>query len=602
MPQENDSGAGQAQAPERNRSRSLSPLLALKNYLFRYPWLITLALIALFVAAATMLAIPLGVRRMIDHGFSAGNAGFIDNYFSVMILIGLVLAAASAGRFYCVQLLGERVVADIRADVFRHLTRLSPAFYEQTHSGEVMSRLTADTTQIKTATGSMASQALRNSIMLLGSVTMMILTSPKLSLMVLIAIPLIVLPLVGIGRLVRKRSRHAQDTLADASAYASENLGALRTMQAFTHEKTVVGKFANAVDVALEAARSRLVARAILTALVIFLVFASIVGILWFGASDVFTGDMSGGRLSQFVLYAVFAAGSVGELSEVWGEVQQAAGAAERLMELMAVEPEIKSPETPTPLPTPPIGEISFDKVSFSYPTRPNDHAIDDMSLSISAGETVAFVGPSGAGKSTIFSLILRFYDVKSGTISIDGVRVQDADLHELRERIALVPQDPALFAETVFENIAYGTEGARRDDVEKAAKAAFAHDFILELPEGYDTKLGERGVTLSGGQRQRIAIARAILRDAPILLLDEATSALDTESEKVVQAALDHVMAGRTTLVIAHRLSTVQQADRIFVIDKGEIVEIGAHDDLVQNGGVYSRLAERQFSDVAAQ
>lgn len=587
---------------EKNQKKSLQPLLALTDYVLRYPWLVTLALLALVLSAAMMLAIPLGVRRMIDLGFSQDNAGFVDQYFFLMIFIGLVLALASASRFYCVNLLGERVVADLRADVFRHLTRLSPAFYEQTHSGEVMSRLTADTTQIKTAAGVAASQALRNLIMLFGSVFMMIWTSPKLSLLVVFAIPLIVLPLVGYGRMVRKRSRLAQDTLADASAYAAENLGALRTMQAFTHEGRVNSKFARAVNIALEAARSRLVARAILTALVIFLVFASIVGILWYGASEVFAGGMTGGHLSQFVLYAVFAAGAVGELSEVWGEVQQAAGAAERLTELMSVEPEISSPSSPVALPQPALGTIAFNNVTFTYPSREDRPALDSLSFEVETGETIAFVGPSGAGKSTVFNLILRFYDAREGEVFVDGVRVNDADLDALRKRIALVPQDPALFADTILENISYGSEGATRSEVEEAARAALAHDFISEMPEGYDTKVGERGVTLSGGQRQRIAIARALLRDAPILLLDEATSALDAESEKLVQTALDHVMKGRTTLVIAHRLATVQRADRIFVIDDGKIVEMGTHKSLIAEGGTYSRLAALQFTEHAAE
>lgn len=586
---------------EQSRTQSLKPLAALKDYILHYPWLVFFSLVALFVAAGTMLVIPLGVRRMIDNGFSAGDVGFVDNYFGVMILIGALLAVASASRAYCVQLLGEKVVADIRADVFSHLTALSPAFYDKTHSGEVMSRLTADTTQIKTAAGVAISQALRNLIMLIGSVSMMVWTSPKLSLMVVIAIPLIVLPLVGYGRLVRKRSRHAQDTLADASAYASENLGALRTMQAFTHEQSVIAKFARAVEISLEAARARLVARAFLTAGVIFLVFASIAGILWYGAADILSGSMTAGELSQFVIFAVLAAGAVGEMSEVWGEVQQAAGAAERLMDLKTKVPLILSPDSPTPMPTPARGEIVFDTVSFAYPTRQGDAALDQVSFSIRPGEHVAFVGPSGAGKSTIFNLILRFYDTSAGTISLDGVPVKDADIRDLRKRIAMVPQETVLFAESVHENICYGRDDVSRSDVEAAAKSAFAHDFIMELPDGYDTKLGERGVTLSGGQRQRIAIARAVLRDAAVLLLDEATSALDTESEQLVQKALDHVAEGRTTLVIAHRLSTVQQADRIFVIDDGTIVETGTHKSLVQTGGVYSRLAELQFADGAA-
>ena len=580
---------------------SLRPLLALKPYVLRYRGMIAAALAALIVSAAATLAVPLAVRRMIDVGFSGVEPGLVDKYFATLLGVGLVLAIASAARFYCVNWLGERVVADIRTDIFKHLTGLSPAFYETAHSGEVMSRLTADTTQIKAAASTTISQALRNIVILVGAVAMMIVTSPKLSLLVLIAIPVIVLPLVAYGRAVRSLSREAQDSLAHASAYASESLSQVRVLQAFTHERAASARFAGAVELAFGAAKVRTKARAGLTALAIFLIFASVVGILWYGAQDVLAGTMTGGRLGQFVLYAVFAAAATGELSEVWGEINQAAGAAERLGELLAVQSAIKSPPRPVPLPEPPRGEISFRDVTFHYPSRPATSALNGVSFRAKSGERVAIVGPSGAGKTTIFALLLRFYDPQKGTVSVDGVPVNQADLHELRARFAIVPQEPALFADTVAANIGYGVGEASRAEIEKAARAAFAHDFIAGLPQAYDTVLGEGGVTLSAGQRQRIAIARAVLRDAPILLLDEATSALDSESETLVQRALDAIMQGRTTLVIAHRLATVTRADRILVLDQGRLVEEGTHQSLLGNGGIYARLAELQFATDAA-
>ena len=539
------------EAIEAGRRRSLQPLKAIVPYIMRYPIMLGLAGVAMVVSAMAMLVVPTAVRRMIDLGFGGRDGGFINQYFMVIILIGAVLAVASASRFYLVNWLGERVVSDVRADVFRHLSTLGPAFFEKTHSGELMSRLSADTTLIKSASGSSISQAVRNTIMLTGAMTMMFITSQRLSMIVLAVIPLIVLPLIAYGRVVRRLSRVAQDELADASAYAAENLGAVRTMQAFGHEHHVVARFANAVERAFDAANSRLKARAGLTGMAFFLVVASIVGVLWYGASMVVTGEMTGGRLSQFVLYALFAGGALAELSEVWGEISQAAGAAERLTELLAVVPEIQSPAHPLALPVPARGEIVFDDVRFAYPSRPDTHALDAVSFKVAPGETVAIVGPSGAGKSTILNLILRFYDVSSGTVRVDGVAVGAAEVAELRGRMALVPQEVALFADTVTENIRYGTPDATDDQVEAAARKAQADTFIRALPLGYETRLGERGVTLSGGQRQRIALARAILRDAPILLLDEATSALDAENEVLVQKALDGVMAGRTTIVI---------------------------------------------------
>ncbi|HKA47588.1 MAG TPA: ABC transporter transmembrane domain-containing protein [Methyloceanibacter sp.] len=582
-------------------SASLRPLLSLKPYLLRYKGMIAASLVALIVSAAATLAVPLAVRRMIDVGFSGIEPSLVDKYFATLLGVGLVLALASAARFYCVNWLGERVVADIRADIFKHLTGLSPAFYETVQSGEVMSRLTADTTQVKAAASTTISQALRNVVILIGAVVMMIITSPRLSLLVLIAIPLIVLPLFAYGRAVRSLSREAQDSLAHASAYASESLGQVRVLQAFTHERVASARFAGAVERAFAAAKARTKARAGLTALAIFLVFASVVGILWYGAQDVLAGTMTGGRLGQFVLYTVLAAAAMGELSEVWGEINQAAGAAERLGELLAVQSEIESPTRPVVMPMPPRGEIAFRDVTFHYPSRPAISALNVVSFRVRPGERVAIVGPSGAGKTTIFALLLRFYDPQKGTVAVDGVPVNEVNLQDLRARFAVVPQEPALFADTVAANIGYGVDEASRSDLEKAARAAFAHDFIAALPRGYDTMLGEGGVTLSAGQRQRVAIARAVLRNAPILLLDEATSALDSESETLVQRALDAIMQGRTTLVIAHRLATVTRADRILVLDEGRLVEEGTHQSLLGNGGIYARLAELQFATDAA-
>ena len=590
------------QAEREVKRASLKPLLALKPNLLRHKGMLAAAFVALIVSAGATLAVPMAVRRMIDLGFSGIEPDLIDKYFATLVGIGLILALASAARFYCVNWLGERVVADIRRDVFKHLTGLSPAFYEVSHSGEVMSRLTADTTQIKAAASTVISQALRNLLLLIGATVMMVVTSPKLSLAVLIAIPVIVVPLVAYGRSVRALSRRAQDTLAQASAYASESLAQVRVLQAFTHEKAAAVRFGEAVERSFGAADARVKARAGLTAIAIFLTFASVVGVLWYGAQDVLSGIMTGGRLSQFVLYALLAAASMGELSEVWGEISQATGAAERLGELVQVRSEIKSPTRPKALPVPPRGEVAFRDVSFSYPLRPETSALSQVSFRIAPGERVALVGPSGAGKTTIFALLLRFYDPNRGTVEVDGVPANEAELAALRARFALVPQETALFADTVAANIAYGAEKAGRSEIEAAAKAAFAHDFIAALPQGYETMLGEGGVTLSAGQRQRIAIARAVLRNAPILLLDEATSALDSESETLVQRALEKIMEGRTTLVIAHRLATVIRADRILVFDHGRLVEEGTHQTLIDRGAVYARLAELQFAPDAAE
>ncbi len=581
---------------EVKRRASLKPLSALKPYILAHPKMLLAAGVAMVVSALAMLTVPMAVRRMIDEGFSGASAASINKSFIALILIGAVLACASAARFYFVNWLGERVVADLRRDVFKHLLTLGPDFYDTTRSGEIMSRLTADTTLLKSASGSSLSQASRNTIMLIGALSMMLLTSASLTSLVALAIPAIVLPLMAAGRMVKKKSRVAQDVLADASAYAQENLGAIRTLKAAAAERTVGGRFAAASEEAFEAARERLTSRAALTATTILMVVVSVVGVLWYGATRVVAGELSGGVLGQFILYALFAGGAMAELSEVWGELSQASGAAERLQEILAIKPAIRAPETPVTLPEPARGEIAFEDVSYSYPSRPDTSALDRLSFQVRAGERVAIVGASGAGKSTVFSALLRFFDPTHGTVRVDGIDVRQVDPEMLRRRTAVVPQDISLFAASVADNIAYGAEGAPRAAIEAAARAAEADEFINALPHGFDTKVGERGLTLSGGQRQRIAIARAVLRDAPILLLDEATSALDAESEAAVQRALDGIMRGRTTLVIAHRLATVQKADRILVMDNGQIVESGTHETLVAKGGIYARLAALQF------
>ena len=587
-----------APAADAAQNRGLRPLLSLAPYVARYRWQASAALVALLVAAVTTLAVPIAVRRMIDFGFSRDSASLIDSYFAVLIGVVAVLALSSAARFYLVTTLGERIVADLREEVFGHLISLSPAYFDQAKSGELISRLTADTTQIKAAVGVSVSIALRNFVLFVGAATMMLVTSPRLSAFVLAAIPVIVLPLFGFGRAVRRRSRAAQDTLADATAYASELIGAVRVLQAFTNEKLAQSRFAAAVERAFVAARGSIRARAILTAIAIFLVFASVVVVLWVGAQDVLAGRMSAGRLSQFVLYAVFAAAGLGQLSEVWGEVSQAAGAAERLFEILDLRPVIVPPAHPMALPQPPRGELAFADVRFSYPARPGTLVLDGVSIAVRRGEKVAIVGPSGAGKSTIFHLILRFYDPSSGVVTFDGVPLTGVDPLALRRRVALVPQDTVILAASIRENIRFGRPEASDAEVERAAELALALEFISRLPQKFDTPVGERGVTLSGGQRQRIAIARALLREAPLLLLDEATSSLDAESETLVKAALERLMQDRTTLVIAHRLATVLSCDRIVVMEAGRVVEEGTHEKLVAAGGLYARLARLQFQN----
>src|SRR5271157_536222 len=584
---------------------SRAPLGALKSvlpYALAYRGRIFAALVALLVASAATLVVPVAVRRMIDFGFSHSNAGFIRVYFLGMLGVVAVLSLASGARYYLVMTLGERVVADLRADLFTHLTRLDPSFFDAEKTGEIASRLSADTTQLKATFGSSASVALRNLFMFVGAIAMMVVTSPKLSAFVLAAIPIIVLPLFAAGRAVRQRSRRAQDTLAEATAFATESLTAVRVMQSFTAEAFTARRYRDAAYGAYEAARHMAQARGIVTAAALFLAFGSVVVVLWLGAQDVVARRMSGGTLLQFVLYAVFGAGALGQLSEVWNEVSQAAGAAARIGDLLAVEPRIAAPANPLRLTKPVRGELAFKAVDFAYPGRNEDFVLRDVSFRVAPGEVVAIVGPSGAGKSTLFQLALRFYDPTRGMVTLDGVDIARLDPAALRAEIALVPQDAFIFGASVADNIAYGSPNATRETIVAAAKKAVADGFIFALPQGYDTPLGERGATLSGGERQRVAIARAILKDAPVLLLDEATSALDAENEAQVQRALDDVMTGRATLVIAHRLATVLKADRILVMEAGRIVEEGDHASLVARDGVYARLARLQFeSGVAA-
>jgi ATP-binding cassette, subfamily B, bacterial len=578
--------------------KSLKPLARLTPFLTRYKPQIAKALIALAIASGSTLVVPIAVRRIIDHGFTTSNAALVNQYFSVMIAVVLLLALSSAIRFYYVMWLGEKIVADVRDALFKHLLKLSPGFYETQKTGEVVSRLTADTTQIKAAFSSTASIALRNGVMLVGAIIMMIVTSPKLAGLAGLAIPLIVLPLVTYGRRVRVLSRAAQDTLAASAAFAQERLSAITTVQSNVQEAFTDGEFAKATHFAFSAAARRALARAVLTAAIIFVALGSIVSLLWFGAQEVISGNLSGGTLSQFVIYAVIAASSLGQLSEVWGEIQLAAGAAERISELLDEKPTITAPSNPVAFPETPKGQVKFSGVTFHYPTRVKSTAINNVSFAARPGEVTAVVGPSGAGKSTLFALIQRFYDPTSGTITIDGLDIKSVDPQDLRQHIAVVPQDTIIFSGSVLDNIRFGSPDATREAAMAAALAARVDEFAKKLPKGFDTEVGERGVTLSGGQRQRIAIARAILRDAPILLLDEATSSLDAESESLIQDALEKLTANRTTLVVAHRLATVRNADCILVFDNGKLVAQGTHGQLVKKNALYARLAKLQFND----
>jgi len=584
-------------AAARGKSRSLKPLRALVPYLAAYRWRIVGALVALLCASTVSLLAPQAVRLTVDNGFNGADVARIGRYFLLLIAAAGLLGIFSGLRFYFVTWLGERIIADVRKAVFDRVLALTPAFFEMTRTGEVLSRLTADTTLIQTVIGSSVSVAMRNLVILVGGLVLLFATSVKLTGLVLAAVLLVLLPLIGFGRWVRTLSRRSQDRIADTSARAGETINAVQTVQAFTQEDAERGRFARAVELSFDVAVLRTRARAVMTAVVFFAIGSCIVGVAWVGAQDFLSKSMTIGQLIQFLFYAVLVAGGVGALSETWGDLQRAAGATERLSELLHAEPEIKAPAHPLALAEPARGAVSFRNVTFRYPSRPEMAALTDFCLDITPGEAVALVGPSGAGKSTVFQLLLRFYAVQSGTISFDGIDTARVDPVALRRKIGVVAQDPVIFSGTLAENIRYGRPDAGDDAVRRAAEAAAAAEFIEALPKGYQTPVGERGTTLSGGQRQRIAIARAILRDAPLLLLDEATSALDAENERLVQIGLNNLMEGRTTIVIAHRLATIQRLKRIVVMDMGRIVAEGSHADLVARGGLYARMADLQFS-----
>ena len=585
---------------DRPASRSVGALRGLMPFLRPYRAMTIGAGLALTLTATVSLILPLAVRRVVD-GFQSADVGLLDDYFSAFLAIAALLAVGTGLRYWLVTRLGEYVVADIRRAVFDKVMGMSPAFFERIMTGEILSRITTDTTLILSVIGSSVSVALRNLLMLLGGMVLLVLTSAKLSGLVLLIVPAVVVPIIVLGRRLRNLSRENQDWIAASSGSASEALTAVQTVQAYTHEPQTRAAFADVTERSLASARSRISTRAVMTVIVIFLVFAGIVGVLWIGARDVRTGAMSVGELIQFVIYAVMVAGSVGALSEIWGELMRAAGATERLVELLHTDDTVQDTPAPKALPRPVRGEIAFRDVTFHYPARPGVSALNGVSLTVQPGETVALVGPSGAGKTTILQLLMRHYDPQEGQVTLDGIDLRDMDREDFRGALALVPQDPVIFAASARDNIRFGRPGASDAEVESAARAAAAHGFLSALPQGYDTFLGERGVMLSGGQRQRVAIARAILRDAPVLLLDEATSALDAESERAVQSAVEAMAEGRTTLVVAHRLATVKRADRIVVFDGGKIVAQGRHDELVAEGGLYARLARLQFTEGAA-
>jgi ATP-binding cassette subfamily B protein len=584
-------------ASGRKKAKSLRPLREILPFLRPFRARIAIAATALIVSSAATLILPAAFRGLIDHGFDAKQAALIGQYFLAFIGVAAVMGISGATRFYFVTWIGERVVADIRKAVFSNVLGLTPEFFEVTRTGEVLSRLTADTTLIQTVVGSTVSVALRNFVTLTGAFVLMFVTSPKLAALVVAAVFVVLIPLIFFGRWVRALSRKSQDRVADTSARASETLHAVQTVQAFTHEEVERRTFGHVVEGSFDIAIRRTRARAVMAGVVIFAAFASIASVLWVGAQDVMSGHMTGGQLLQFIFYALLAGGGIGALSEVWGELQRAAGASERLMELLTTRPLIAAPARPKTLPMPGRGAVAFKDVTFHYPSRPDTAALDHMSLDIRPGEAVALVGPSGAGKSTTFQLLLRFFAPQSGTITFDGIDVADLAPEDLRRHIAIVAQDPVIFSGSIADNIRYGRPEATDDEVRRAADAAAAAEFVERLPQGFQTLVGERGVTLSGGQRQRIAIARAILRDAPLLLLDEATSALDAENERLVQQGLANLMAGRTTIVIAHRFATIQRLKRIVVMDQGKVVAEGGHAELVARGGLYARLADLQFS-----
>ncbi|WP_129781646.1 ABC transporter transmembrane domain-containing protein [Peristeroidobacter soli] len=586
--------------PERPKGRSLKPLRELWPYLRKYKGVLSLAMIALLVAAAAMLVIPMAFRDLIDRGMAAQDAATINTYFFAFLAAAAVFGVFAALRLYFVTWLGERVVADLREDVYARVVRMDPTFFEVTRIGEVLSRLTTDTTLIQGIAGVNLSMTLRSAVQLIGALVLMIMTSPSLAGMIVVLIPLVIIPIIAVGRKLRTLSRESQDKVADTSGLAGETLNAIQTVQAFTLEELHSKRYSKAVEDSFVVALQRTKVRSAMSAIGTMMIFGAITFVLWQGAHRVLDKEMTGGELSQFLIYAVYVAIAAATLSEMWGEVQRAAGAMERLVELKIATPNIVAPPQPAKFPTPSLGRISFEHVSFRYPSRPESLALDDLSLTIERGETVAFVGPSGAGKSTTFQLLLRFYDPASGRVTIDGVDISQARPEDIRARIGLVPQETVLFGTTARENIRYGRPTASDADIEAAARAAGADEFIRELPQGYDTFLGEKGTRLSGGQRQRIAIARALLKDPPILLLDEATSSLDAESERYVQEALERLMEHRTTLVIAHRLATILKADRIVVLDHGRIVDIGTHAQLLESNELYARLAALQFADLS--
>jgi len=582
--------------PDRPANKDIRQLARILGFLAPYRRQVAIALVALVVAAACVLVLGQGLRRVIDGGFASGDAALLDSALIALLAVIVVMAIATYTRFYFVSWIGERVTADIRRAVFGHLLDLSPGFFEVTRTGEVISRLTNDTSLLEVVIGSSASFALRNTLIMAGSLVMLFVTSPKLTALVLLGVPLVIAPILLYGRRVRSLSRASQARVADVSVYIDEALHEIRTVQSYGHEDEDRARFGERVEQAFATAAERIRQRALLIALVMLLAFGAVGVILWIGGHDVLAGRISAGELSAFVFYAVLVAGAFGAVSEVIGDLQRAAGATERLMELLATEPQIRAPVSPQPLPEPPRGEVRFDQVSFRYPSRPDVKALAEFSLEVKPGETVALVGPSGAGKSTVLQLLLRYYDTESGVISLDGVELRCADPRALRARLALVPQDPVIFAASVRENVRYGRPEASDAEVDAACAAAYASEFIERLPEGVDTFLGERGVRLSGGQRQRLSIARALLADRAVLLLDEATSSLDAASEHYVQMALARLMQNRTTLVVAHRLATVQNADRIVVMDEGRIIATGTHDELVREKGLYARLAALQF------
>ena len=582
---------------ERQPSKKLGALSGLLPFLFPYKGLILASGLALIITAGLSLVLPLAVRRVIDT-FENGNESILDLYFAAILVVAALLAAGTAIRYALVTKLGERVVTDIRETIFKRVLKMSPQFYETIMTGEVISRITTDTTLILSVIGSSISVALRNILIFTGGLGLMLFTSVKLTSLVLLIVPAVVIPILTLGRKLRRLSRENQDWIASSSGNASEALGAVQTIQAYTHEKLSISAFTEVSEKAFRSARKRISTRAWMTAIVIFFVFSGIVGVLWIGARDVRSGVISTGVLVQFVIYAVMVAGAVAALSEILGELQRAAGATERLVELLNLQDFVKDPVKAQEFNGPVRGEIEFTSVNFKYPSRPDNPALSELDFKIKPGETVAFVGPSGAGKSTIFQLLLRFYDPISGFVKVDGIDLKQLSRETFRKNIAVVPQDPIIFAMSAIENIRFGRPDASDEDVISAAKAASAHDFITNLPSSYQTFVGERGVMLSGGQKQRIAIARAILRDAPILLLDEATSALDSENELAVKTAVEALSKNRTTLVVAHRLATVKKADRIIVLNHGKVVATGTHEELLANGGLYARLARLQFSD----